>query len=322
MQGPATREELFTHVLGCLPGAYPGSPTARERAFKRDRENLRRHLQAQVVYNPRNNTYLLQDAGPYAALRLSGRSHRALRLLSQTFTQPHGEHLDVIHLVQELLRRMPEADRRQLEAQSIGLSMDLDLHVESGQISERVWQCVNQALQEQRVILFSYLPLSSAEDKPRRYKVAPLEIVYRNGHFYLKAMALSSQTEQDAPRHFRLSAIIDDDTLVVSPSRAAPVTLRAPRYEVHYRLLLPLARRVSRRFEDMRATPLKDGSIEVRGWTDNPFEAARVLLSYGEHCIVLGGDEVLRRWRVAVEGMSRNLAGASPLAGGWTADEG
>jgi hypothetical protein len=51
------------------------------------------------------------------------------------------------------------------------------------------------------------------------------------------------------------------------------------------------------------------------------FYAERVLLSYGQYCVVLGGPELLARMREAVEGMYRNL-GAGEQAEGRKCDPG
>lgn len=308
-QGPAKRDELIAYVSACQPDAYPVSPSARDRAFKRDRENIRRHLGAQIGYAPATGAYTLDSPGPFVALRLSERSLRALRLLSQTFTQPLGEHTSVIALLNELIARLPDDDRRALDpAQPLSITLDLNQSVEPSPVPSRVWGTAQRALRERRALCFNYRPLDLVpSSKPRRYKVLPLETIYRDGHFYLKAALLAPPEARGEVRHFRLSAVVDDNGLVVLPERVGALPLRQPRYEVRYRLLPPLARRVSARFDDMQVTPLEDGSVEVVGQTDNALEAVRVLLSYGEHCVVLGGDEVLRRWRRAVEGMCRHL---------------
>lgn len=57
----------------------------------------------------------------------------------------------------------------------------------------------------------------------------------------------------------------------------------------------------------MHITPLEDGSVEVRGVTDDLFEAERILLGYGQYCVVLGGPELKQRITTAVQGMMRNL---------------
>ncbi|MCX6068419.1 MAG: WYL domain-containing protein, partial [Chloroflexi bacterium] len=80
-----------------------------------------------------------------------------------------------------------------------------------------------------------------------------------------------------------------------------------PRYQVHYRLLPPLSRGViSQHFDEMQVKSLPDGSVDVTGSCDDDWEAWRTLLSYGQYCVVLGGDEVLDWMRRTVQGMRKN----------------
>jgi len=60
---------------------------------------------------------------------------------------------------------------------------------------------------------------------------------------------------------------------------------------------------------------LEGGVVEVRGSTQDLLHAERVLLSYGQYCVVLGGPELLARMREAVEGMYRNLSAGEQVEG-------
>jgi len=48
----------------------------------------------------------------------------------------------------------------------------------------------------------------------------------------------------------------------------------------------------------------EDGSVLVRGWTDNLFWAVRSLLHYGPNCRVVGGPELLSEMRRIVGQMT------------------
>ena len=87
-----------------------------------------------------------------------------------------------------------------------------------------------------------------------------------------------------------------------------PALFRAPpRILVKYLLKPEIGRgAVSHHFAETEITPYEDGSAEVRGYTDDVWDAVRLLLSYGEGCIVLGGEEVLREVRRRVWGMAQN----------------
>jgi predicted DNA-binding transcriptional regulator YafY len=63
---------------------------------------------------------------------------------------------------------------------------------------------------------------------------------------------------------------------------------------------------ISHHFAETHITRLPDGQAEVHGVSEDVWEAARLLLGYGEGCIVLGGEELLKEMRRRVEGMARN----------------
>lgn len=115
-----------------------------------------------------------------------------------------------------------------------------------------------------------------------------------------------SEERSEAHIKYRLSYIQDDEVLSVSPGivRTPP---DAPRYRVHYRLLPPVSRgMISAHFSEMRIQYLADGSAEIEATWDNPWEAGKTLLTYGEFCVVLGGDEVRAWMERTVQGMSEN----------------
>ena len=71
-----------------------------------------------------------------------------------------------------------------------------------------------------------------------------------------------------------------------------------PRYLVHYILSAKLAKGGgSFSFDEEARLPYLDGRLEIRAYTEKPFEAMRKLLSYGGECEVLGGVEVRAQYR-------------------------
>ena len=110
---------------------------------------------------------------------------------------------------------------------------------------------------------------------------------------------------------FRLSYIQDDEKLEVLPSLVGEPP-KPPRYFVHYHILPPLSRGIiSRHFADMTVNSLPDGSLEVKGYSEDEWEAGRILLSYGEYCVVLGGDEVKAWMDKTIRGIKRNYPNAN-----------
>lgn len=314
LQGAARKEDLIEAAKQAAgPDAYSSNDAAREKAFKRDRQRLREILKVDFHYDPRAGLYVLNDPGPFGALSLSEASLRALALLSETFAGETGRQAEIQVLLDELINRLPEKARRALEAQSLPLTFAIFQGIDPNGISARVWSTVRRAVREHRKLAFNYLSPRYEDRQPRYFEVAPYRIVYQWGHWYLRGWALLPSRRQDLfelggdYKRFRLAYIVDDEKLAVLPTVLPQGMRGVPRYLVHYRLLPPLSRgEISRHFAEMTVKPCPDGSVEVQGYTDDDWEAARVLLGYGEYCIVLGGEEVYRRVRRAVDGMAQN----------------
>ncbi len=304
MQGPASAEALFAAVRQHVGAdAYPEAPLARSKAFKRDRERLRRTLRVTLCYDTSQRQYRLDDPGPFLALSLSESGMHGLEVLLHTFSGDLRKGTGVDALINDLLRRARPELLRRLEKPSARVELRVGQHVELQAIAAATWEAVQKALREQRELEFDYRSPRFEENQPRHYVVAPGRLFYRNGHWYLLAHVRHSKTGAEGRwRQFRLS-YIQPATARALASRFAPLAIPRPTYEVHYRLFGPLARGlVSHHFADMQITPLED-CVEVRGLTDNAWEAARLLLGYGQHCQVLGGEEVLHHFLNEVQGL-------------------
>lgn len=311
LEGPASGQELIEAVLNNVaPDAYPQAPTARQAAFKRDRQKLRLFLR--VEWEFAQQKYILKDSGPWLKLRLPEEALRILVTLSTTFTGPLGEHAGWNVFLDWLLERLPEDQRRRLESPDNGITFEIFQQVDPNGIPKRVWETVQRAVRQQQQLEFHYLSPRYEDRQAKRFRVAPLRMVYQWGHWYLFAYVLQREGENpplgsDYSR-FRLFYIQDDEVLKVLPTKVSVAHRRPPRYEVHYRLLPPLGYgAISQHFEEMTITPQEDGSVEVRGVTDDLFAAERILLGYGQYCVVLGGPELKSRITTAVRGMMKNL---------------
>ncbi len=310
-QGAASGEDLMQAVEAELPGAYPPSLSARREAFKRDRQKLREFLRVDLTYA--NGKYELKDLGPFFSVQLSPESLEAMMTLMVTF-EGDVDHAYVRHFLEEVARLLPPEQRISLENPDSIVSYDILQHVDPNHIPRRVWETVRRAKRTRRELEFNYLSPRYRDGQPRRFRVAPLRIKFQWGHFYLLGYVLSERVLEDPYRRFRLGYIQDDEALRVLPNVIGRPFRRPPRYEVHYRLLEHLGRgAVSRHFDEMQITHLEDGSLEVRAVTDDLFAAERILLSYGQYCVVLGGPELVARIRRAIEGMHRNLQNSPPL---------
>lgn len=311
MEGAATNQELIQAVLEKVGSdAYPAAPAARQVAFKRDRKKLREILG--VKWDFVQQKYVLKDAGGWLSLRLPEEALRALMVLSVTFSGQVGEHAGLDTLFNFLLQRLPDDQRRRFEHLDSGITFEIFQQIDPNGIPRRVWEMVHRAVSHHRQLEFRYLSPRYEDGIARRFRVAPLRIVFQWGHWYLFAYVLKREGEERflgaEYSRFRVFYIQDDEVLKVLPTVVSVAHRRPPRYEVHYRLLPPLGRgAISRHFDEMTVTPLENGSVEVRGVTDDLFKAERILLGYGQYCVVLGGPELKRRIQAAVRGMMENL---------------
>lgn len=313
MKGPATPAELIQYVL-LIEGsdAYPSAKSAREKAFKRDRESLRARLGVDFLYSPSAGTYTLIDPGSLFQFELSDSSIRAVALLAQTFGGQVGEHSEIQEFLDELIAVLPLETRRSLENPVVPIDLDMLQSVDPNGISHQVWTTAWRAVKTRRRLSFNYLSPTYTDRQTRFHEVMPYRIQYQWGHWYLRAYRVlrrdvdGQEDRQGAHLRYRLSYVQDDQQLSVSPSMVSEPP-RPPRYRVHYRLLPPLSRGVvSQHFDEMKVKPLEDGSVEVTGYCDDDWQAGRTLLSYGQYCIVLGGAEVLAWMERTIRGMRAN----------------
>lgn len=313
LKGPATPAELIQFVLDVEgEAAYSSEKSAREKAFKRDRESLRARLGVDFSYSPTAGTYTLTDPGPVFQFELSEASIRAVALLNQTFGGQVGEHSEIQNFLEELTAALPLETRRGLENPVVPLDLALLQSVDPNGISQQVWTTAWRAVKTHRRLSFNYLSPTYADRRTRFHDVMPYRIQYQWGHWYLRAYRVlrrdldGQEDRQGAHLRYRLSYVQDDAQLSVSPSRMSEPP-RPPRYRVHYRLLPPLSRGViSQHFDEMQVKLLEDESVEVTGWCDDDWQAGRTLLSYGQYCVVLGGAEVLDWMERTIRGMKMN----------------
>lgn len=309
MEGPATHEELIRSVLDTVGAdSYPSAPSARKHAFKHDRDNLRKRLRVDYVFDPKTQLYILNDAGPFGRVSLSPPMLRALCILSRQYDNAVGELAGVRDLVQQIIGWLPLETRLQIEAVSEELSLDFEQDVDRSVIPKRVEETIRRALAQHRKLTFNYLSPRRNDRKPVYHELAPYHLRFQDGHWYLRGYSLNTGLYGDTPfLRFRLSYILDDEKLRVSPTKVETRHRQPPRFLVHYWLAPEIGRgEISHRFPEMQITRSDDGSAEVRAVTDDVWDAARTLLAYGEACIVLGGNDLRREMERRVKQMAKN----------------
>ncbi len=308
MEGPATKEQLIQSVLQTVgTSAYAASPAARQAAFKHDLAHLKKHVKADYVYSLATRQYVLNDAGPYGRVGLSPEMLQALMLLSRQYDNAVGEQAGVRDLVQQIIGWLSPETRRKIEDASDQVALDFEQDVDRSVIPPNVWEKIERALHQHRKLTFNYLSPRRPDRKAVFHEIAPYQLRYQDGHWYLRGYSLNNPLEEASFLRFRVSYILDDERLAVSPSKVETRHLAPPRFPVHYLLLPEIGRgEISHRFPETVVTRNKDGSAEVQAVTDDVWEAAHILLAYGEACIVLGGIELRREMERRVKGMAKN----------------
>lgn len=314
MRTPASAGELMAAVEETVGvDAYPTAEKARLAAFKHDREKLRTRLQASFFYDPIMRVYRLEDPGPFGRLLISDQSLQALRLLTRSFSGSLGEKAQVNHLIEELAILLPLSDRRRLEQDDSIMVVDLKSHIDKGEISPRIWETLERAVNQQRKLSFQYQSPRYPMQQPVYHEIAPREIRYQEGHWYLRGWSLLRRTSDceesrdSGYLRFRLTYILEDEFLRVWPSLTPTHYRQIPHYRVHYILLPPVGRgEISHHFPEMKIQRKEDGHTEILAVCEDIWEAARLLLGYGEACLVLGGEELRREMNRRVTQMARN----------------
>ncbi len=312
-QAPATALELIEAVQKTLgKDCYPADPGARRDAFKHDRERLRDRFLADFHFDPKNHLYILDDPGPFGALTLGEDSLRGLALLARDFGNGLGERVYLRDLLNELIGRLSSENRRLLESQPESPVIGMRQFVDKGNISTRVWETVQKATEKRRKLSFRYLSPRYKDNLPVYFEVSPIHLKYQDGHWYLRAWMLKREPQEfpgGEPEYirFRLTYIQEDEALKLWPTVFPERFRTPPRYLVEYELTPEIGRgEISHHFAETQITRQADGRACVRGFTDDIWEAGRLLLAYGEGCIVWGGQELRREMERRVEGMARN----------------
>jgi hypothetical protein len=311
-KGPATTSDLLSFVLKVVGhSAYPSSATAREKAFKRDRENLRARLGVKLHYSPSTRLYTLIDDGIFLKMPLPEEGLQAISFLSNSFEGHIGKQSEVQELLNWIVSRLPDEDQRNLGKMNSHIYLDLLTGVDPNHVSKKIWTMVWKAVKSHRKLNFNYLSPRYGDRKAKFQEAIPYRIQYQSGHWYLRAYRLYYRDGSGVHRHeshvkYRLSYILEDDSLSISPTRMADPPA-PPRYFIQYRLLPPLSHGIiSQRFDDMEIEPVENGSVLIKGYHEDVFEAGRILLTYGEFCVVEGGTEMLNWMKKTIQGMAAN----------------
>ena len=323
-QVSADKATLIKQVREAMPEAYTeDNEKAQSRTFERDLENVRYRLGAEVTWNPGLRQYVLLSPGSLVQAELSGEALNGLAFLMDSFTTSEEIQAVIRPLLSWVEQAVPPEQIRQMAHQQVPIQLNVQ-RISEQDIHPDVWEKVIHAIKHRRIIEFFYASPHHEKSEPRRHRVEPYEHYFRNGHFYLKAYCL----RWVAPNGFeggkfwanpyRLNYILPNDFVLLSSfvhrekqARMTPIC---------YKLSPQIVRGgISRYFANMAVgEPDATGWVEVTAQTDNEFEAYRILLAYGEHCIVLAPSTLVDRFRQAVQVLHGHYADAPQLPANMT----
>jgi predicted DNA-binding transcriptional regulator YafY len=300
--GPATRAQIV-EALGDLYGPNAG------RAVRRDLEALAGvpfrelacgggsgHKHAVALRHDRATDVIsLQNTEP--TLRLGEEERAALELVRRAFP-PGAPHAHDVQTLVERVQGAAESARTSPFPVVVSLSP-----ADSAPPARGLLDGIERALRRGQEVSFRYRPLPRSKERSFD-TVEPIELAYRNGHYYLTVY-------EPAPNQFRDVRV---DRIEPTSWRLLPhVGVRAPkpsRITVQYRLAPDLASGgVSERLHGQRVEWEADGSAVVTGEVRDLFWAARLILGYGSKAEALAppglratvAEEVTR-----LEGLYRN----------------
>lgn len=313
-RGPATRDDLIQAMLEEERAGGYGKPidekTLRLR-LEKDLGRIRNKLMVDLYFDQQAGGYVIKDTWT-PLLDLPNQDLETIAWLEQTFGHDSPKHDEVQALLGRLRFYLGSKRVMVIEQARTALRMDLRQRDED-EIRPAVWNGLTKAFVERRQVRLLYLSPEYEDGQPRRHVVEPYEPYYfdtTRGHYYLRAYCRRVEgpggaSYPDAYLTYRLGRILE---LKVLPQKLPPTAPSAPRYPVEYELSAKIARLGITRHPGIQIQETEqreDGSVVVRGDTDNVFWAVRTLLHYGPNCRVLGGPEMLREMRTIVRKMAK-----------------
>jgi len=285
--GPATRARVV-EALGDLYGRNAG------RAVRRDLEALAGlpfrelacgggsgHKHGVALRHDRATDVIsLQNTEP--TLRLGEEERAALELVRRAFP-PGAPHARDVQALVERIQGAAEPARTSPFPVVVSLSP-----ADSAPPARGLLDGVERALRRGQEVSFRYRPLPRSKERSFD-AVEPVELAYRNGHYYLTVY-------EPAPNQFRDVRV---DRIEATSWRLLPqVGARAPkpsRITVQYRLAPVLASGgVSERLDGQCVEWEAGGSAVVTGEVRDLFWAARLILGYGSQAEALAPPELRR----------------------------
>ncbi len=311
LREPATREELIAAVQDQVGldayGQAEGGAVAKR--LENDLGHVRHDLGVALYYDNAIRKYRLTE-GPLPAFDLPDKDLTTIGWLEDLFEPGTPNHDSVSRFLERLRTYLPFERVERIKAGSGEPTISFSRR-DADEIPKHLLRRLQQALDGRRRIIFSYRSPRHADGLPRQHTVDPEELYFdpRLHHWYLRGLCRSSEGPDGRKRrrgrvNYRLGRI---SNLRVLPDKVPPVDPHVPSYDVVYRLrraiVGPEPASPQPGIEIEEQVREEDGSLTVRGQTDDLFRATQALLHYGAGCEVLGGPEMRGRMEEIVREM-------------------
>jgi predicted DNA-binding transcriptional regulator YafY len=302
IRGPAHGAELIALARAAFDDAiYPPDAAA---ALRHDLAALRVEFGCDIGYSPASG-YTLAHPGRLALLDLPDAELESLAFLLDTFADsplPNGA--QVAALLNRIIALLPEDRQQQLRRSAPYPRVDQPATSDS---AARMLKTLKRAVRR-RMVVFEYRASLRPGADPARHRVAPYDLIYRDGHTYLDAYCHECSIPELANRYnlYRIDRIVAE-TLKLLPDQLPPGRMPRHRIGLAYQLSPQVAwlRDIARWFPDSEVTYADDGSALIRARTSDLWQARQILLRYREHCRVLEPPELIEMIRDTLRRMGQ-----------------
>jgi predicted DNA-binding transcriptional regulator YafY len=301
VRSPATAAELIAHVRASFSDEiYPDDARA---ALRHDLAALRDEFECEIERT--DGQYHIVAYGRLALLDLPDGDMEALSFLIATFAEsplPNAGQIDA--LLRRVVALLTPERRRLLERSRPAPRVDVP-RLSAGP-DTRIVAKLRDALGRQ-FISFLYRSSYAEEGALVTHRVAPYELIFREGHTYLEGFCHECPIRELEGRYvlYRVDRIVPESLQLHSTQLNVGPPPRH-RYPLRYRLGPPVARQrdIALWFPCSEVTFLDDGSAEVCAETSDLWQARQILLRYREHCQVSEPPELAALIRESVARMA------------------
>lgn len=287
-------------------------PADARAALRHDLAALRDEFECTITLGA-DGRYALTDLGRLALLDLPDEDLEALAFLLSNFSDsmlPNASRVEA--LLDRIVALLPAERQRGLPRPA--RDVRLEVPNPSRSVASRTLEPVRRALGRQQ-ISFAYRSSFIEGESAVLHRVAPYELIFRDGHHYLDGYCHDCGDQAIKPHYrlYRLDRIVEDSVRVL-PETLPPIPPPRPRYRLRYLLGPAVARQkdVALWFPGSAMRFLPDGSAEVEAETGDLWQARQILLRYREHCRVLEPPELIRMMRETISAMAANYAEERP----------